>query len=148
MRSKTAVQKPKRDLRAGRRASTASDALSHAEIEPVQRGRHGARTAQQAMGMGLSKARRTRTAMPLAKAGAAKAGAAKSRGRKPAASARPVGEGKRRGAAPAARGGRMMHRGVEAQGSASTGASRRALSSPAKRVPAARRARGSRAAMS
>src|SRR6201984_3931893 len=46
------------DLREGKSPSTAAGEFVREEIEHVGEGKHGARSAQQALAMGLSKARR------------------------------------------------------------------------------------------
>src|ERR1700761_5213528 len=46
------------DLREGKSASTAAGEFVHEEIEHVREGKHGARSAKQAIAIGLSKARR------------------------------------------------------------------------------------------
>jgi hypothetical protein len=58
------VQKAKDDLREGKSPSTAAGEFVHEEIEHVREGKHGARSPQQAIAIGLSKARRA--GIPLA----------------------------------------------------------------------------------
>lgn len=58
MPERKVVEKAKEDLRAGRAASTAAGEFVHEEIEHVREGKHGARSTQQAIAIGLSKARR------------------------------------------------------------------------------------------
>ena len=48
----------KEDLREGKSPSTAAGEFVHEEIEHVREGKHGARSPQQAIAIGLSKARR------------------------------------------------------------------------------------------
>jgi hypothetical protein len=58
MPEKAVVAKAKKDLRQGKSASTAAGEFVHEEIEHVRQGRHGARSPEQAIAIGLSKARR------------------------------------------------------------------------------------------
>ena len=58
MPTKGTVKKAKRDLRAGKRPSTAAGEVVREEIEHVREGKHGARSSKQAIAIGLSKARR------------------------------------------------------------------------------------------
>lgn len=58
MPNKTTVEAAKKDLREGKSASTAAGEFVREEIEHVRRGKHGARSPQQAIAIGLSKARR------------------------------------------------------------------------------------------
>src|SRR6201995_816577 len=52
------VERAERDLRQGKSASTAAGEFVREEIEHVREGKHGARSAKQAVAIGLSKARR------------------------------------------------------------------------------------------
>lgn len=52
------VKKAKEDLREGKSPNTAAGEFVHEEIEHVRDGKHGARSAKQAIAIGLSKARR------------------------------------------------------------------------------------------
>jgi hypothetical protein len=58
MPSKQTTRRAKADLRAGKRPSTAAGEFVREEIEHVRHGKHGARSPQQAIAIGLSKARR------------------------------------------------------------------------------------------
>lgn len=58
MPNKSTVEAAKKDLREGKSASTAAGEFVHEEIEHVREGKHGARSPQQAIAIGLSKARR------------------------------------------------------------------------------------------
>jgi hypothetical protein len=58
MPNKSTVEAAKEDLREGKSASTAAGEFVHEEIEHVREGKHGARSPQQAIAIGLSKARR------------------------------------------------------------------------------------------
>ena len=52
------VERAERDLRQGKSASTAAGEFVREEIEHVRQGKHGVRSAKQAVAIGLSKARR------------------------------------------------------------------------------------------
>jgi hypothetical protein len=58
MPEKSTVQKAKEDLHEGKSPSTAAGEFVHEEIKHVREGKHGARSPQQAIAIGLSKARR------------------------------------------------------------------------------------------
>ncbi len=58
MPNRSTVQAAKKDLREGKSASTAAGEFVREEIEHVREGKHGARSPQQAIAIGLSKARR------------------------------------------------------------------------------------------
>lgn len=61
----------KEDLREGKSPSTAAGEFVHEEIEHVREGRHGARSAKQAIAIGLSKARRAGIPLKAPKKGSA-----------------------------------------------------------------------------
>jgi hypothetical protein len=65
------VERAKEDLKEGKSPSTAAGEFVHEEIEHVREGKHGARSPQQAIAIGLSKARRA--GIPLAPPSAGKA---------------------------------------------------------------------------
>jgi hypothetical protein len=58
MPDKETLERAKQDLREGKAPSTAAGEFVHEEIEHVREGKHGARSPQQAIAIGLSKARR------------------------------------------------------------------------------------------
>jgi hypothetical protein len=58
MPEKETTEKAKKDLREGKSPSTAAGEFVHEEIDHVREGKHGARSPQQAIAIGLSKARR------------------------------------------------------------------------------------------
>src|ERR1700680_4334734 len=64
MPEKATLEKAKEDLREGKSPSTAAGEFVHEEIEHVRAGKHGARSAQQAIAIGLSKARRAGSPLP------------------------------------------------------------------------------------
>lgn len=58
MPKKATVERAREDLRKGKSATTAAGEFVHEEIDHVRRGKHGARSPQQAIAIGLSEARR------------------------------------------------------------------------------------------
>ncbi len=58
MPEKDVKERAERDLRQGKSASTAAGEFVREEIEHVREGKHGARSPEQAIAIGLSKARR------------------------------------------------------------------------------------------
>jgi hypothetical protein len=58
MPEKETIKRAKQDLREGKAPSTAAGEFVREEIEHVREGKHGARSPQQAIAIGLSKARR------------------------------------------------------------------------------------------
>jgi hypothetical protein len=58
MPDKRTIEKARRDKRAGKSASTQAGEFIHEQIDKIRRGRHGARSARQAIAIGLSEARR------------------------------------------------------------------------------------------
>jgi|SRR5580693_6168436 hypothetical protein len=71
MPEKEVVDRAKEDLKEGKSPSTAAGEFVHEEIEHVREGKHGARSPQQAIAIGLSKARRA--GIPLAPSSPGKA---------------------------------------------------------------------------
>jgi hypothetical protein len=69
MPEKDVVEQAKEDLKEGKSPSTAAGEFVHEEIEHVREGKHGARSPQQAIAIGLSKARRAGIPLPPPKAG-------------------------------------------------------------------------------
>src|SRR6476469_5241619 len=58
MPEKSTLNRARADLRAGTSPSTAAGEFVREEMEHIRRGKHGARSPQQAIAIGLSKARR------------------------------------------------------------------------------------------
>ena len=58
MPDKETIRKAQRDKREGKSASTQAGEFVHAEIDKIRKGKHGARSAKQAIAIGLSEARR------------------------------------------------------------------------------------------
>ena len=79
MPERQTVERAKRDLRRGRAASTAAGELVREEIHHVREGKHGVGSTKQAVAIGLGKARRAGTPLPLPKGKGHRA--AKRRGR-------------------------------------------------------------------
>lgn len=67
MPEKRTVQRARRKLREGKSPSTAAGEFVREEIEHVREGKHGARSARQAIAIGLSKARRAGVPLPRKK---------------------------------------------------------------------------------
>jgi hypothetical protein len=72
MPEKKTVERAKEDLRRGKSPTTAAGEFVHEEIEHVREGKHGARSPQQAIAIGLSKARRAGIPLPPPGPGKAK----------------------------------------------------------------------------
>src|SRR5258708_30301618 len=91
MPERKTVEKARKDKRAGKAPSTQAGEFVHEEIRKVRRGEHGARSPQQAIAIGLSKARRAGVALrPPGK------GKAKARTRRSAEYAYEAGQGNRK----------------------------------------------------
>ena len=61
---KTTIKKARRAKREGKAPTTQAGEFVHEEIEEIRRGKHGARSPQQAIAIGLSKARRAGVKLP------------------------------------------------------------------------------------
>jgi hypothetical protein len=61
---KSTVEKAREDAREGKSASTQAGEFVHEEIEKIREGEHGARSAKQAIAIGLSEARRAGVDLP------------------------------------------------------------------------------------
>jgi hypothetical protein len=64
-------KRAQRDLRRGRSPSTAAGEFVREEIDHIREGKHGARSAKQAIAIGLSKARRAGVPLPPPRGGKA-----------------------------------------------------------------------------
>jgi len=91
MPTKATIEKARRDKRAGKSPSTQAGEFVHDEIDKIRRGEHGARSAKQAIAIGLSEARRAGVDLPPPKKGKAK-----EQTRKSAEYAYEAGQGKRK----------------------------------------------------
>jgi hypothetical protein len=69
MPEKKTIEKARQDKREGKAPSTQAGEFVHEEIEHVKEGKHGARSAKQAIAIGLSKARRAGVKLPAPKKG-------------------------------------------------------------------------------
>ena len=69
MPDKKTLERAERDKRQGKSPSTQAGEFVREEIEHVREGRHGARSAKQAIAIGLSKARRAGVDLPPPAAG-------------------------------------------------------------------------------
>jgi hypothetical protein len=95
------TEKAKRDLAQGKRPSTAAGEFVREEMDHIRKGKHGARSPQQAIAIGLSKARRA--GVPLKPP---RAGRAQPRTRRSAERDYETGQGRRQPRAPSRRRGR------------------------------------------
>jgi hypothetical protein len=125
--------KAKRKLRAGQRPSSAAGEFVREEMHHIREGKHGARSPEQAIAIGLSKARRAGVPLkPPAR------GTAKPKTRKSAERAYEVGQGMRAPRAPSKRRGRATASALKREPRAA--ASHRALSVHARRAAGRRTA--------
>ena len=127
------VKRARKARRQGKSPSTQAGEFVHEEIEHIREGKHGARSAKQAIAIGLSKARRA--GVPLAPPPGGKASTRKKAARK-------------RGAPSAARSraAKSKLKKESRQAASHTALSRQARQSARKRGPAKRRAAAQRAA--
>jgi uncharacterized protein DUF6496 len=73
MPEKETLERAAEDKREGKSPSTQAGEFVHEEIEHIREGKHGARSAKQAIAIGLSKARRAGVELPPPKKGEAPA---------------------------------------------------------------------------
>ena len=71
MPEKKALERAAEDKAEGKSPSTQAGEFVHEEIEHIREGKHGARSAKQAIAIGLSKARRAGVKLPAPKKGKA-----------------------------------------------------------------------------
>jgi hypothetical protein len=64
MPERKTIERAKQDLRTGKSPTTAAGEFVREEIHHVREGKHGARSARQAIAIGLSKARRAGVPLP------------------------------------------------------------------------------------
>lgn len=69
MPDKSIIQKARQDKSKGKSASTQAGEFVHDEIKKIRKGKHGARSAKQAIAIGLSEARRAGVKLPAPKTG-------------------------------------------------------------------------------
>jgi hypothetical protein len=134
MPEKETLRRARRDKRAGKSPSTQAGEFVREEIHHVREGKHGARSAKQAIAIGLSKARRAGVELP-----APPSSAKESTKRSAASARRAAAHGRKRSTKRAQASRRKLKREPR------RAASREALSRQAK-TAARRRSRSSRAA--
>jgi hypothetical protein len=141
MPNKKTVKRARRDRRQGKAPTTQAGEFVHEEIEHVRRGKHGARSAKQAIAIGLSKARRAGVKLPPPKKGEAPARTRRSARRAYAA-------GRKRSRRPSVKRSRSVSKALrrESRRSASRTALRRQASRAARRRSAAARSRSAKKA--
>jgi hypothetical protein len=69
MPEKETIERARQDAREGKASSTQAGEFVREEIDHIREGKHGARSARQAIAIGLSKARRAGVKLPPPKAG-------------------------------------------------------------------------------
>jgi hypothetical protein len=72
MPTQKAVNKARKAKRAGKAVTTQAGAFVHEEIRKIRRGKHGARSSEQAIAIGLSEARRAGVKLPPPRKGSVK----------------------------------------------------------------------------
>jgi len=136
MPDKEIIERARKDKRAGRSPGTQAGEFVREEIHKIRRGEHGARSAKQAIAIGLSEARRAGVDLPPPEKGKVS-----ERTRKSAKRAYEVGQGKRAPRAPSAKRSRAIKAALkrEPRSTASTEALSKQARSAAKRRSAAER---------
>jgi hypothetical protein len=124
---KETVRKAKKALREGKSPTTAAGEFVHEEIEHVREGKHGARSPEQAIAIGLSKARRAGVPLKPPARGKAKK-STRSRARRDYE----IGQGKRKRKSPSRKRSAATNRALKREGRSAV--SKRALSRHAKRA--------------
>ena len=137
MPERQTLKKAREDMRKGRAPSTAAGEFVREEMEHIREGKHGARSAKQAIAIGLSKARRAGVPLRAPKRGTS------ARTRKSAKRDLATGQHRRKPRAPSRRRGRAVERALKRE--PHRAASHRALSRQAHRA-ARRRGKASRSA--
>ena len=139
MPEKKTIERARRDRREGKAPGTQAGEFVREEIEHVREGKHGARSAKQAIAIGLSKARRAGVDLPPPEKGSKKT-------RKQAT--RDLKKGKKKSAKKSAKRSRAASRALKREGRSA--ASKRALSrqahSAARKRSAAARSRSAKKA--
>lgn len=139
MPDKDVEDKARRDLSEGKSPSTAAGEFVRREIEHVREGKHGARSPQQAIAIGLSEARRAGVPLPPPKRGRVK-----EKSRRSAQRAYEAGQGRHTTRAPSRKRSAAAERALQRERRAS--ASGPELSRAARRGWAQRRKAGVKAA--
>ena len=135
---KTTIEKAHKDAREGKSPSTQAGEFVHEEIDRIRKGEHGARSAKQAIAIGLSKARRAGVKLPPPSKSTTSAGTRRKAQRDSA-----VGAGQRTRSTSPTR-SRATARALKREGS--NAASRQALSKQAKQSATTRRRAGRKSA--
>jgi hypothetical protein len=133
MPDKRTVARARADLREGKSPTTAAGEFVREEMEHIREGKHGARSPEQAIAIGLSKARRA--GIPLKPPTNRRA---KARTRKSAQRDYDVGQGKRKSSSPSRRRSQSVTRALKKE--SRSAASKRALSQHARRTARRKRA--------
>jgi hypothetical protein len=124
---KTTIKRARADLRAGKSPTTAAGEFVREEMEHIRRGKHGARSPEQAIAIGLSKARRAGVPLKPPRKGRVKAST-----RRTAERDYEVGQGKRKPRRPSRKRSAAMTKRLKREGKSA--ASHGALSRHAKRA--------------
>jgi hypothetical protein len=127
MPEQTSIKRAERDKREGKSASTQAGEFVREEMHHIREGKHGARSAKQAIAIGLSQARRAGVDLPPPEKGRASA-----QTRKSARRAWEQGQGESPQHKPSTKRSRAIHRALEKEGSSA--ASHQALSRQAHRA--------------
>jgi hypothetical protein len=136
MPEKKTLERARKDAKEGKSPSTQAGEFVREEIEHVREGKHGARSAKQAIAIGLSKARRAGVKLPPPK----KVAPVSARTRQQAA--RDNAKGQKGPAKPSPRRSRAVLKALQREGSeaaSETALSRQAHKSARQRGPASRR---------
>ena len=134
MPEKETLERAAEDKAEGKSPSTQAGEFVREEIEHVREGKHGARSAKQAIAIGLSKARRAGVKLPVPKKGKASKETRKQ-------AARDLSKGKSPGEKKSAKRSRATSKALKREGhsaASKTALSRQARSAAAKRSAASR----------
>jgi len=132
MTEKNTIERARADLRSGKSPTTAAGEFVREEMEHIRRGQHGARSPEQAIAIGLSKARRA--GVPLKPP---KKGQAKKSTRKSAKRDYEIGQGRRQPRAPSRKRSKAVTKALKREGKSA--ASRKSLSRHAKSAARSRK---------
>ena len=135
MPERETLERAREDLREGKSPTTAAGEFVREEIEHIREGKHGARSAKQAIAIGLSKARRAGVPLPPPKRGSTSEST-----RRSAKTAYEAGQGKRRSKSPSRKRGAATLKALKREGHSAV--SPRALSKQAKSAARRRKASG------
>jgi len=144
MPDKRTIERARQDKREGKAASTQAGEFIRDEIHKIRRGAHGARSAKQAIAIGLSQARRAGVDLPPPRKGKVSG-----KSRRSAARAYEVGQGKRKPRAPSARRSQAITAALKREGRSAASheaLSRHAHTAAKKRTAAERSAAARKAA--